>query len=74
MDKDFQLMRDELGNMTDDEFNTKMIHAPWMPFAVPFSAFMMQALKHVSNHRMQLFLWLKLSGEKINTAHLYGMV
>ena len=29
--------------------------------------------EHLSNHRMQLFIWLKLSGEKLNTGHLYGM-
>ncbi len=74
IDKDFQLMKDEFGKMTEDEFNTKMIKPPWMPFEIPFAAFMMQAFEHLSNHRMQLFLWLRLSEEKINTAHLYGMI
>lgn len=73
IDKDWQQMKDELGNITDDEFNVKMTHAPWMPGPVPIAELMMLSLEHLSNHRYQLFIWLKLSGEKLNTMHLYGM-
>ena len=73
LDKDWQLMSEELQTLTDDEFNTKMVEPPWMPMPVPFAAFMMQSMEHLCNHRMQLFLWLKMSGEKLNTIHLYGM-
>lgn len=73
IDQDWQQMKDELEKITDEEFNTKMTHAPWMPNPVTIAEIMMLALEHLSNHRYQLFIWLKLSGEKLNTMHLYGM-
>jgi len=65
--------KEELGKISDETFNERKVNVPWMPFPMTLLEYMMQAMEHVSNHRMQLFIWLKLSGEKLNTGHLYGM-
>jgi uncharacterized damage-inducible protein DinB len=73
IDQDWELLKQEFEKITDGEFNQNKVNVPWMPFPMTLIEFMMQAMEHLSNHRMQLFIWLKLSGEDLNTAHLYGM-
>ena len=73
IDRDWELLKQEFEKITDGEFNQNEINVPWMPFPMTLVEFMMQAMEHLSNHRMQLFTWLKLSGEELNTGHLYGM-
>ena len=72
-DQDWELLKQEFEKITDGEFNQNKINVPWMPFPMTLLEYMMQAMEHLSNHRMQLFIWLKLSGEDLNTGHLYGM-
>ena len=73
IDEDWVLLKQEFEKITDGEFNGNKINVPWMPFPMTLLEYMMQAMEHLSNHRMQLFIWLKLSGEKLHTGHLYGM-
>jgi uncharacterized damage-inducible protein DinB len=73
MDQDWELLKEELGKISDEKFNETKINVPWMPYPMTLLEYMMQAMEHLSNHRMQLFIWLKLSGEPLNTGHLYGM-
>jgi len=73
IDDDWELLKAEFEKITDGEFIGNKVNVPWMPFPMTILEYMMQAMEHVSNHRMQLFIWLKLSGEKLHTGHLYGM-
>jgi uncharacterized damage-inducible protein DinB len=73
IDHDWELLKQEFEKITDGEFNQNKINVPWMPQPMTYAEFMMQAMEHLSNHRMQLFIWLKLSGEALHTGHLYGM-
>lgn len=73
IDRDWELFKGEMEKITDGEFNQNQINVPWMPYPMTLLEYMMQAMEHLSNHRMQLFIWLKLSGEDLNTGHLYGM-
>ena len=73
IDDDWELLKQEFEKITDGEFNGNKVKVPWMPFPMTLLEYMMQAMEHLSNHRMQLFTWLKLSGEKLHTGHLYGM-
>ncbi len=73
IDRDWELLKQEIEKITDGEFTLNKIDVPWMPSPMTIEEFMMQAMEHLSNHRMQLFTWLKLSGEALNTGHLYGM-
>jgi uncharacterized damage-inducible protein DinB len=73
IEQDWELLKQEMEKITDGEFNQNKINVPWMPFPMTYEEYMMQAMEHLSNHRMQLFTWLKLSGEELHTGHLYGM-
>lgn len=73
IDDDWELLKQEMEKITDGEFTGNKLDVPWMPYPVTIEGYMMQAMEHLSNHRMQLFTWLKLSGEKLHTGHLYGM-
>ena len=73
IDDDWELLKLEMEKITDGEFNANKIDVPWMPFPMTIVEYMMQTMEHLSNHRMQLFIWLKLAGEKLHTGHLYGM-
>lgn len=73
IDQDWELLKEEFGKISEKKFNESKINVPWMPYPQSFLEYMMQAQEHLSNHRMQLFIWLKLSGEQLNTGHLYGM-
>lgn len=73
IEHDWELLKQVFEKITDGEFNQNKINVPWMPQPMTYVEYMMQAMEHLSNHRMQLFIWLKLSGEPLNTGHLYGM-
>jgi uncharacterized damage-inducible protein DinB len=73
IDEDWALLKQTMEKITDGEFNDNKINVPWMPFPMTLVEYMMQSMEHLSNHRMQLFIWLKLAGEKLHTGHLYGM-
>lgn len=73
IDKDWELLKKEFEKITDGEFNQDKVKVPWMPQPMTYLEYMMQALEHLSNHRMQLFIWLKLAGLDLHTGHLYGM-
>jgi len=73
IDKDWALLLKEIDKIKDDEFEKNKLTVPWMPMPMTYQEFMMQSMEHLSNHRMQLFIWLKLAGLKLHTGHLYGM-
>ena len=73
IEQDWEILQQEMEKITDGEFNQNRINVPWMPVPMTLVEYMMQAMEHISNHRMQLFIWLKLAGQDLNTAHLYGL-
>jgi hypothetical protein len=73
IDADWRVLLEEIEKITDGEFAKNQIRVPWMPAPMTLQEYMLQSAEHLSNHRMQLFIWLKLSGEPLHTGHLYGM-
>ncbi len=47
--------------------------APWDPTPTPLGEQLLGMIGHLSNHRGQLFYYLKLQGKPVNTMHYYGM-
>ena len=47
--------------------------APWDPRAKPLGQQLLDMVAHLSLHKSQLFYYLKLQGDPVNTTHLYGM-
>ncbi|HYL84244.1 MAG TPA: DinB family protein [Candidatus Angelobacter sp.] len=52
----------------------KEIAAPWSPggVPVPLGRHLLQMIQHLERHKTQLFYYLKLQGEPVNTADLWG--
>jgi len=72
LDADEKLMCEIVNGWSEEEFQTKMIQPPWLPFAQPAWQFCLDMVDHLSGHRMQLFQYLKQTGEPVNTWTLYG--
>lgn len=60
-------------SLTEDEFRQKAIAVPWGPPVPAFRALLDMAM-HQSNHKMQLFTYLKILGLPVNTMTLYAGV
>ena len=47
--------------------------APWDPRPVILGYRLPQTITHLNQHKAQLFYYLKLQGNPVNTSHLWGM-
>jgi uncharacterized damage-inducible protein DinB len=53
---------------------TKMVAAPWNPkVKSPLGLHLLHMVSHLSQHKGQLFYYLKLMGRPVHTGHLWGM-
>ncbi len=57
--------------LSEDDFQGKTVTVPWGPPAPMHMALLAMAM-HQSNHKMQLFLYLKILGLDVNTRTLYA--
>lgn len=51
----------------------EMVQAPWDPAPRPLGQHLLGMIVHLANHKSQLFYYLKLMGQPVNTMHFYGM-
>ncbi len=58
--------------ISQEDFFNKVVTAPWGFQGELWKAILM-AQEHFLNHKMQLFLYLKMLGFPVNTGLLYGM-
>ena len=57
--------------LSEDDFQRKQVAVPWgAPTPMPMALLAMAM--HQSNHKMQLFLYLKILGFDVNTMTLYA--
>jgi hypothetical protein len=72
LEKDKKVLRQVLDGVSEEDFTNKVVSVPWgMTDKVERIA--ISFLNHLSNHKMQLFTYLKLLGLPVNTETLYGM-
>lgn len=57
----------------NDELGSKMVSAPWDPTERPLGQHLLQMAGHLSQHKSQLFYYLKLQGKPVNTFTLWGL-
>jgi len=72
LDADWKLFEETLDAVDEKTFNTQVCRIPWMPPGTTLVEYLLSSTEHLSNHRMQLFLYLRLLGVKVNTGDLYG--
>ena len=68
---DWRLFEERFARVDEDTFNRQVCRIPWMAPGTILRDYMLMATEHLSNHRMQLFLYLRLLGVKVDTTHLY---
>lgn len=51
----------------------KATAAPWDPSEMILGHRLLHMVDHLAQHKTQLFYYLKLQGEPVNTGHLWGM-
>lgn len=66
-----QRMVDEQG---EEALATRMVSAPWDPTERILGHQLLGMVAHLESHKNQLFYYLKLQGQPVNTYNLYGMV
>lgn len=69
-DKDVALAM--LADVTEEKLE-RGTAAPWDPREVPLGHRLLQMVEHLKQHKGQLFYYVKLRGEPVNTTHLWGM-
>jgi len=69
--KDKQLSLDILAECDEDKLSNETVSAPWDPTDIILGYRLLQMVAHLSQHKSQLFYYLKLLGKPVNTSHLW---
>ena len=72
LEKDKKILRQVLDGVSEEDFTNKVVSVPWGVTA-KMEGMAIYFLVHFTNHKMQLFTYLKLLGLPVNTETLYGM-
>jgi hypothetical protein len=70
LEKDKTTLRDVLASVSEDEFANKILTVPW-GWKSKMEKMALDFREHFTNHKMQLFTYLKLLGLPVNTETLY---
>jgi len=70
---DKQVALDMLAQAGETRLATEGTPAPWDPREMPLGHRLLQMVGHLMQHKGQLYYYLKLQGEDVNTADLWGM-
>lgn len=70
LEKDKTTLKDILSGVSEDEFANKIVSTPW-GWNGKLEKMALDFKEHFSNHKMQLFTYLKLLGFPVNTQTLY---
>jgi hypothetical protein len=72
LEKDKTILRQVLDGLSEEEFTNKVVSVPWGVRA-KMERMAIGFLTHFTNHKMQLFTYLKLLGLPVDTQTLYGI-
>jgi uncharacterized damage-inducible protein DinB len=56
---------------SEEDLSSRPTPAPWDPEPINLGLRLLQMIDHFSQHKAQLFYYLKLQGKPVNTMHLY---
>ena len=73
LEKDKQLAIDMLAGCSEEKLAGEIVSAPWNPTEMILGHQLLQMVAHLSQHKGQLFYYLKMQGKPVNTGHLWGM-
>lgn len=70
LEKDKAILRETLDGITEEDFASKEVSAPW-GMSGKLERMAVSFREHFTNHKMQLFTYLKLLGFPVDTGTLY---
>ncbi len=70
LEKDKTTLREVLASVSEDDFANKIVKVPW-GWEGKLEKMSLEFREHFTNHKMQLFTYLKLLGFPVNTETLY---
>ena len=70
LEKDKMTLREVLASVSEEDFANKIISVPW-GWKSKMEKMALDFREHFTNHKMQLFTYLKLLGFPVNTETLY---
>jgi uncharacterized damage-inducible protein DinB len=70
---DKKLTLEMLEKVSDEDLDTKPAPAPWDPRPMLLGHRLLSMVLHVMQHKGQLYYYLKLQGNPVNTGDLWGM-
>jgi len=71
LEKDKTILRATFDGLSEDDFTNRVVSVPW-GWKAKTEIMSVAFLGHFNNHKMQLFIYLKLLGLPANTEILYG--
>jgi hypothetical protein len=72
IDADWKVFEECFARVDERTFNGQVCKIPWMAPGTTIKEYLLLTVEHLSNHRMQLFMYLRLLGVKVGTGELYG--
>jgi hypothetical protein len=72
IDADWKMFEERFARIDENTFNNQVCKIPWMAPGTTLKEYMLLTVEHLSNHRMQLFMYLRILGVKVDTTNLYG--
>ena len=73
LQNDKALALELLHSCTEEQLTDTIATAPWDPMELPLGQRMLQMIDHLKQHKGQLFYYLKLQGQSVDTMDLWGM-
>jgi len=73
LEKDKVIALDVIEKATEEDLASKMVVAPWNPAPRALGLRLLDMLRHLESHKVQLFFYLKQMGKPVHTGHLWGM-
>ena len=70
LEKDKKVVRAVLDGVSEADFTNRVVSVPW-GWKAKIERMALSFLEHFTNHKMQLFTYLKLLGQPVNTETLY---
>jgi uncharacterized damage-inducible protein DinB len=72
IEADRALALEILATVGEEELETRPAPAPWDQSTMNLGRRLLQMVQHLTQHKGQLFYYLKLQGKAVNTMHLWA--
>lgn len=73
LSSDREIALEMIKKVPEEELSSKEVVAPWNPTPRVLALRLLDMLRHLESHKIQLYYYLKTMGKPVHTGHLWGM-